>query len=601
MNNFLIRLGLLLLLAGLVAAPLVVKRYDRNFAAAPGADVTAAEAISRIGFHLEQAAAAAGIDFTHTAPTLDGKLGHIMEVVASMGAAVSVTDYDGDGWQDFYVVNSGEESQNALYRNQGNGTFKDVAREVGLADVNRRDTGVSMGTVWADYDNDGFEDVFLYKWGKPELFHNDGGKSFSRVTEGAGLPGWVNANAAVWFDYDRDGLVDLFLGSYFPENVDLWDLKTTRIMPNSFEYASNGGRKYLFHNLGGGCFEEVSEKLGFQSRRWALAAVAADLRGTGYPDLFIANDYGVSELYINEEGKYFREVGKDSGVGHGPKSGMNASVGDVLNDGRFSIYVSNISEQGVLMQGNNLWVPLWEPGQSPSEARYGNLANAMGVEMGGWSFGAQFGDLNNDGLLDLYVTNGFLSLDRKRSYWYDYSKVAAGNEAIISDAANWPSLQGRTLSGHQGKLVWLNNGDGGFAEVGRLAGVTDRLDGRAVAMADFRNNGMLDVVVANQRAPLLFYRNAVTPENRWIQFDLEGRASNRSAIGAQVELFWDGKRQIQEVSGGSGFSSQNQRWLHFGVGRAPQTIRAEIRWPSGRKQVIDAPQLNQIHRITEPE
>jgi hypothetical protein len=225
----------------------------------------------------------------------------------------------------------------------------------------------------------------------------------------------------------------------------------------------------------------------------------------------------------------------------------------------------------------------------------------MGVEMGGWSFGAQFGDLNNDGLLDLYVTNGFLSLDRKRSYWYDYSKVAAGNEAIISDAANWPSLQGRTLSGHQGKLVWLNNGDGGFAEVGRLAGVTDRLDGRAVAMADFRNNGMLDVVVANQRAPLLFYRNAVTPENRWIQFDLEGRASNRSAIGAQVELFWDGKRQIQEVSGGSGFSSQNQRWLHFGVGRAPQTIRAEIRWPSGRKQVIDAPQLNQIHRITEPE
>ena len=146
MNNLAIRLALLLLLAGLVAAPLVVKRLDRRSEAL---DLTTAEAISRIGFHLQEVGAAAGIQFTHTAPTLDDKLAHIMEVVASMGAAVSVTDYDGDGWQDFYVVNSGEDSQNALYRNQGDGSFKDVAREVGLADVNRRDTGVSMGTVWA--------------------------------------------------------------------------------------------------------------------------------------------------------------------------------------------------------------------------------------------------------------------------------------------------------------------------------------------------------------------------------------------------------------------------------------------------------------------
>jgi hypothetical protein len=601
MNNPAIRFALLLLLAALVAAPLVIKRLDRRAPAAAVPETDAAQAVSRIGFRLEESAKAAGISFQHTAPTLDEKLSHIMEVVASMGAAVAVADYDRDGWQDIYVVNSGENSRNALYRNQGDGTFQDVAADVGLADVNRTGTGVSMGTVWADYDNDGFEDVFLYKWGKPELFHNEGGKSFRRVTEGAGLPDWVNANAAVWFDYDRDGLVDLFLGGYFPENVDLWHIATTRIMPNSFEYASNGGRKYLFHNLGGGRFEEVSEQLGIQSRRWALAAVAADLRGTGYPDLFIANDYGVSELYLNEDGKRFREIGKESGVGHGPKSGMNASVGDVLNDGRFSIYVSNISEQGILMQGNNLWVPMWEPGQKPAETRYGNLANAMGVELGGWSFGAQFGDLNNDGLLDLYVTNGFVSLDRERSYWYDYSKVAGGNETIISDAANWPPLEGRTLSGHQGKLLWLNNGNGDFTEVGRMAGVTDQFDGRAVAMADFGNRGVLDIVVANQRAPLLYYRNTANPENNWIEFDLEGRVSNRSAIGAQVELYWNGKRQVQEVSGGSGFSAQNQRRLHFGIGSSKQVDRAEIRWPSGRKQSIDAPQLNQIHKITEPE
>ena len=119
-------------------------------------------------------------------------------------------------------------------------------------------TGVSTGAVWGDYDNDGFEDVFIYKWGKPELFHNDGGKHFTRVTEQAGLPAWVNANTAIWLDYDNDGKLDLFLGGYYPENVDLWHLKTTKMMPESFEYATNGGRKYLFHNLGDGQFEEVS-------------------------------------------------------------------------------------------------------------------------------------------------------------------------------------------------------------------------------------------------------------------------------------------------------------------------------------------------------
>jgi hypothetical protein len=231
-----------------------------------------------------------------------------------------VVDFDRDGWPDIYVTNSGEGSRNALYRNQHDGTFRDVAAEVGLADVNQPGTGVSTGAVWGDYDNDGYEDVLIYKWGKPELFHNDGGKHFTRVTEQAGLPKWVNANTAVWFDYDGDGKLDLFLGGYYPEDVDLWHLKNTKMMPESFEYAQNGGRKYLFHNLGGGRFEEVSAKMGIDSRRWALAAVAADLRGTGYPDLFVANDYGVSELYFNEGGKRFREAGKETGSATRPRA-----------------------------------------------------------------------------------------------------------------------------------------------------------------------------------------------------------------------------------------------------------------------------------------
>ena len=583
------------LFLALLAGPWVYKRIALAGRTLPDASN---QALSRYGLRFTESAKSSGIDFVHQAPTLDSKLGHIMEQVASMGAAVSIVDFDRDGWQDIYVVNSSEGGKNALFRNLGNGSFRDVAANVGLADVNTGNSGVGMGAVWGDYDNDGYEDVFVYKWGKPELFHNEGGDRFTNATANAGLPEWANANTAVWLDYDNDGKLDLFVAGYYPENVNLWRLTTTKIMPQSFEYASNGGRKYLYHNRGNGKFEEVSEQLGISSRRWALAAVAADLRGTGYPDLFIANDYGVSELYVNDGGKGFREVGRQTGVGYAPKSGMTAAVGDVLNQGQFAIYVSNISEDGVLVQGNNLWMP--RPGTSRDRLTYDNMANAMGVEMGGWSFGAQFGDLNNDGFVDLYVTNGNVSLDQKESYWYDYSKVAGGNAAIISDAANWPPLKGRSLSGFQQKRVWLNDGQGHFNEVAQLVGVTDRYDGRAIALGDFGNRGVLDVVAANQRAPLLFYKNNVSPERHWIEFDLEGVRSNRSAIGTQVRVFWNGQQQVQEVSGGSGFCSQNQRRLHFGLGRARDISRVEIRWPSGIKQTLTSPSVDQIHHVREP-
>ncbi|HYP25896.1 MAG TPA: FG-GAP-like repeat-containing protein [Blastocatellia bacterium] len=581
----------------LLAVPIVMKRLsNRSEAAKLAADPHMA--MSRYGFRFEEVSKAAGVEFIHKAPQLDSKLEHIMPQVASMGAAVSVADFDRDGWQDLYVTNSGEGSPNALYRNQGDGTFKDVARDLGVADLNRRETGVSMGAVWGDYDNDGYDDLFLYRWGKPELFHNDGGRGFTRVSDKADRPQGVNANSAVWFDYDRDGRLDLFVGGYYPEDVDLWNLKDTRMMPESFEYAQNGGRKYLFHNLGGGSFEEVSEQLGLQSRRWALAAAAADLRGTGYPDLFIANDYGVAELFFNERGKRFREVGKATGVGFAPKSGMNVAYGDILNTGKFSIYITNISEEGVLIQGNNLWVP--KEGTSGDRLQYENLARDMGVELGGWSFGAQFGDLNNDGFQDIYLTNGYVSADKGTDYWYDFSKVAGGNSTIISDAKNWPPMGGRSLSGYQQKKVWVNDGAGRFSEVAQLVGASDTNDGRAVALVDLWNRGVLDVVVANQRGPLLIYRNAAAPENEWIGFELEGGSSNRSAIGAQVRVYWNGQVQVQEVSGGSGFCAQNQRRLHFGLGKKASVERVVIHWPSGKIQNILTPKIGKLNTVKEP-
>ena len=272
------RILLTIFFAALLVTPIVIRRVSASRASAR-VRLDANAALLRHGFYLQEVSRAAGIDFVHQAPTLDPKLDGIMPQVASMGASVSIVDFDRDGWPDIYVTNSREGSKNALYRNMHDGTFKDVAPELGIADVNQPGTGVSMGAVWGDYDNDGYEDLFLIKWGRPELYHNDHGHGFTRVSEQAGLPAWINANTAIWFDYDGDGLLDLFVGGYYAEDLDLWHLNTTRIMPDSFEYAKNGGRKYLFHNLGNGKFEEVSAKLGIDSRRWALAASAADLRG----------------------------------------------------------------------------------------------------------------------------------------------------------------------------------------------------------------------------------------------------------------------------------------------------------------------------------
>lgn len=589
------RAVLFLFFAGLIAVPVILTRTSSKRRAA-AAQLNTQTVLARYGFYLTEVSGQAGVHFTHQAPVLDSKLAAIMPEVASMGAAVSIVDYNRDGWPDIYVTNSHEGSMNALYRNNHDGTFTDVAPELGIANVNQPGTGVSMGAVWGDYDNDGYPDLFLIKWGKPMLFHNDQGRGFTDVSEQAGLPQWMNANTALWFDYDGDGKLDLFVGGYYNEDIDLWHLKTTRIMPDSFEYAENGGRKYLFHNLGDGKFEEVSDKLGIKSRRWALASGAADLTGSGHPDLFIANDYGVSELFIND-GKHFHEEGKEAGVGFSPKSGMNVAFGDIFNQSRYAIYVSNISEAGVLIQGNNLWVP--KEGTAGNSLQYANMANALGVEMGGWSFGAQFGDLNNDGNLDLFLTNGYVSLDRNRSYWYDFAKVATGNSTIIGDAKNWPAFDGRSLSGYQQKRVWLNDGAGQFEDVAGAVGITDTHDGRAVAVGDLWNNGALDVVVANQNGPLLIYQNHVDPAEKWIEFSLEGTKSNRDAIGAEITLYWNGKKQRQEVSGGSGFAAQNDLRLHFGLGKDPRIEKAIVRWPSGTVQTLDNLNPDQLYHIKE--
>ncbi len=552
-------------------------------------------ALERFGFFLQEVSQKSGVDFIHFSPRLDPLFEPILPQIASMGASVSVCDFDNDGWNDFYVTNSRYNSKNSLYHNQQDGSFIDVAPGFGLADLNKEGRGTSMGSVWADIDNDGYEDILIYKWGKPELFRNEQGKAFTNITSNSGLPDWINSNAAIWLDYNADGYIDLFIGGYFPEDIDLWNIEHTSILTESFEYSQNGGRNFLLENIGKGRFMDVSQGAGLNSTRWTLAACAADINEDGYPELIVANDYGVDEFYYNNNGEGFIEDGVSTNIGFSPKSGMNVSMGDIHNDGHLGIYISNITEDGILLQGNNLWIPSVDP----DKTSYVNLAVAKGVVNGGWSYGAQFGDLNNDGFNDLFLANGFISAQNGRDYWYDYSKVTGGNSAIISDIHNWPAMKGRSQSGYQKNKIWISHESQYFEDASEFVTDNQTYDSRAVAFVDLWNRGVLDVIVANQNNRLLIYENTVNEEHNWIAFMLEGTQSNKSAIGGFVSVFWDGQVQTQIITGGMGFSSQNQRRLQFGLGKAKGVDKVQILWPAGSMQEIANPEIGKVHKLKE--
>ena len=545
------------------------------------------------GFMLRDETAAAGIHFVHHRPTFDPKIANIEPDVAAVGASVSVADFDGDGWPDLYFTNSRFGQPNALYRNRGDGTFEEVAASAGLANLNSPGEGVSMGSIWGDYDNDGREDVLVYRYGYLALFKNLDGHHFKDVTEEAGLHRWINSNGAIWIDYDRDGLLDLYVTAYFRSDVDLWNLKTTRIMHNSFDFATNGGKNLLFHNLGHGKFEDVTDRMGVGSTRWTLAAASADFNGDGWPDIYLANDYGPEELYLNDHGRRF--VKANVGLESESKSGMSVTLGDAYNRGRLDAFVTNISEPGYLFQSNNLQLNLM-----PEENRFRNVADGE-IANAGWAWGAQFGDLNNDGSNELFVANGFISANPNKSYWYAMSKVAGANGQLFEDAKNWPAFGDASLSGYERSRVYINRGVAGWVDVAGNVGVHDTYDGRAVALADLSNRGAVDVIVANQNQPALLYRNYPDSANHWISFKLVGTRSNRSAIGAEVVVEAGGLTQRRVIDGGMGFASQNDRRLHFGLGRREWVDRVIVHWPSGTQQVLTHVSVDRFLTITEPQ
>lgn len=542
------------------------------------------------GFTFQEIAEQVGITFVHQKATFDSKVDNIMPWLTSTGAAVAVGDYNRDGWMDLYFVNSGEGSKNALYKNNGDGTFTEVAEQLGLADINH--DGISETAVWFDYDNSGYPDLFVGAWGKSKLFRNNGDGTFTDVTEqaGVGYKGYVAK--AIALDYNRDGYLDLYLGNYFHERNDLWNLTTTKIMHNDFERARNGGANVLYRNNGDGTFTDVSKELQVDDTGWTLATGSADIDNDGWPDIYNANDFGPDVLYLNQEGKGFRKVVQHAGIGDDTFKGMNVDFADLFHDGNLAFYVSNVSKRRYILEGNQLW-------HRNQRGEYVDRAEELGINLGGFSWGAKFFDADNSGNFSLMVTNGFISASKEHDYWFDLGTLATTPGNIIEDARNWPAFGDKSLSGYEQKHLFYNNGQS-FQDIAADVGITFLEDSRGVAAVDLFNRGVLDLVFANQGGPTRVYRNEPKHQNNWIKLQLEGSPpSNRDAVGARVIFEVNGVRTIMERDGGNSHGAQSDPRLHFGLGAAQKVDKLTVIWPSGRVEEWRDVPANQVLTIKE--
>jgi enediyne biosynthesis protein E4 len=593
--------------------------------------------------HFKNATREAGITFVHSKPVFDSQLNNIMPWMSAVGASASAADYENSGNVSVFLTNSAHGSQNALLRNEGsiNGVpqFRDVTVESGLGDLNAN--GSCMAAAWGDYDNDGFPDLFVVREGAGNLlFHNEpmldkngqpvkdaagvARRKFVDVTQSAGLGHVGYGVGALWFDYDRDGKLDLLVADYFPslyldadhhetaEPLDLWHLTSTKIMAESFNDARNGGGVLLFHNEGNGHFQEVHKEVGLTDTGWALSLGAGDLNNDGWPDIYVANDFGADDLYMNVPDKngHRRFVRVEGGItadkiGRDTKKGMNVDFGDFDHSGFQSIYVTNITQHHILPEGNMLWKSYPDKSR-PGGLNFTEMAEGLGIYECGWGWGAKFVDVNNDGWLDLFVLNGFISADKKQNYWYELQNTVSDYHTILSDSNNWPPIGNKSLAGYQKSCLFVRTGER-FEDMAAASGIDDDYDGRGVALADFNNSGAADFFVSNQGQPALLYMNELYQRcsgaqcPHWIGFHLHGNGttSNRDAIGARVILESNSSTQTAEVSRGNGFASQSDPRVRFGLGQDATIKSIKILWPDGKEQILNAVKTEQYHEITE--
>jgi hypothetical protein len=529
----------------------------------------------------------AGVDQAHTNRAFKNPYADIMAGYTSLGAAAAVADFDSDGFDDIFVTDSKLDGKNHLYHNNGNLTFSDVAEEAGVADGNDSENA-SADALWLDYNNDGRPDLFVVRFGHSQLFENLGHGHFQEVTRKAGLWRYLNAITAIAFDYDRDGYVDLFIGSYF-QPVNIFNPTTPRFFPESFETAANGGGITAYHNNGNDTFTDVTKAIGLVTNGWTLDLGHGDADNDGDDDLYAAVDFGPDHFFVNNGNGTFTDISKTA-IGVDTKKGMNAEWGDYDNDGLLDIYVTNITDD-YMKEGNFLW-------HNNGNLTFTDVARETGTYDTGWGWAGKFFDFDNDGWLDLYVVNGWVSAGSE-NYVTDIFDMLTRPHIDFADVRNWPPMGKKTLSGYQKKKLFHNEKGQFFKDQAATHGVDSTRDGRGIAVADFDNDGRLDLFVSNANAKPFLYHNIFPGKAAWAEFLLTGTKSNRSATGAQIRVTCGKQTYLRFVDGGNGFASQSTSRIHFGLGSATTMNRVEIRWPSGLKQVFEDIPVNQIVKIVE--
>jgi enediyne biosynthesis protein E4 len=526
--------------------------------------------------HFVNVAQAAGL----RAPVIYGDVSTNDYILDSMGCGVAFLDYDNDGWQDIVLL-TGRRWQNTpagatirLYHNNRDGTFSDVTEKSGLG----RSVWASGITV-GDYDNDGFDDLFVTCWGQNMLFHNNGDGTFSDVTERAGLlhSGTRFGSGCTWIDYDRDGKLDLFVAHYMVFDRSALAARgkdptcTYRGVPVYCRPAGMPQERYrLYHNNGDGTFTDVSQKSGILAVEpgYGLTAVAADFDGDGWPDIYVACDISPSLLLRNNHDGTFTEQGLESGVSLSEdgqaQAGMGLGIGDFDTDGYLDIFKTHFRDDTPALYHNN----------GKGSFRDVTLRAGLGVETHFVAWGAGVVDLDNDGLPDLFFATGMVYPEVERAL---------------------PEVPYKTPS-----VVYRNLGGGKFEELLDEAGpgVAEAHSSRGVAFGDFDNDGDIDILIMNMNEPPSLLRNDLHGANHWLKVLLVGTASNRSAIGAQVVAAYGGRRQAQAVLAQSSYLSVNDRRLHFGLG-AETSANIEIRWPNGGFEKVAEVAADQLVVIKE--
>jgi hypothetical protein len=533
----------------------------------------------------EDVTAKAGINAKHTNRVFHNPYAQIMAGYTALGASATVADYDADGFEDVFVTDSKEDGKNHLYHNNGNFTFTDVAEKAGVANGNDAQDATA-DALWFDYNNDGKPDLLIVRFGHNQLYQNLGNGKFKDVTKAAGLDRYMNAITAVAFDYDRDGNLDLFVGSYF-QPVNLFNPNTPRFFPESFETANNGGGVTVFHNNGNGTFTDVSEKVGIKLSGWTLDLGHADADNDGFDDLYVACDFGTDRFFHNNGNGTFTDI-TEKAIGFDSKKGMNVDWADYDNDGLLDIYVTNITDD-YMREGNFLW-------HNNGNLTFSDVSRETGTAETGWGWGAKWFDYDNDGWMDLYVVNGWVSAG-KESYVPDIFQMVIQPGIDFADARNWPPMGNKSLSGYEKKKLFHNEKGQIFKDEAARHGVDSIKDGRGIAVADFDNDGKLDLFVANANSEPYLYRNTMPNGNHWVQFALQGTKSNRTAVGAQVRLTAGGMTRLQFINGGNSFAGQSSSRVQFGLGETAKIDQIEVRWPAGEKEVftnITADKLNKI-------